>query len=55
VIVRIILSIMRKDVAATRHRKREKTRKIAEYLLFDRSGESVTAGSSDVIFLTVTA
>jgi len=55
VIVRIILPTVRKDVAATRHMKREKTKKIAKYLPFGCSRGSVTAGSSGVIFLTVTA
>jgi len=55
VIVRIILPTIRKGVAATRRRKREKTRKIAKYLLFDRSGGSVTTRSSGIIFLTFTA
>jgi len=55
VIVRIILPIMRKGFAATRRRKREKTRKIAKCLLFDRSGGSVTTRSSGIIFLTLTA
>jgi hypothetical protein len=55
VIVRIILPTIRKDIAATRHGKHEKTRKITEYLLFDRSGGSVAARYSGVIFLTVTA
>jgi hypothetical protein len=42
-VVRIILPTIRKDVTATRHGEREKIRKIAEYLLSDRSRGSVAA------------
>jgi len=55
VIVRIILPITRRYVAATRHKNREITRKITEHLLFGRFGGSVAARSSGVILLTVTA
>jgi hypothetical protein len=54
-IVRIILPDMRESVVTTRQGKKEKTRKIARYLLLARPGGAAPARTPDVIPLTFTA